>query len=203
MDKIFDNSGKNTENEIYDTSHRQYWAPPGNAAWKDNLIGFFGIILSIILVMLIDCFILYPIPAPEGTFDVQRADTAPFVLADSGCEYADAKILSSNTAHHGEEIYLVEHNGEIHLIGFRESMLFTRKIADDLLITGELPQTVNLRIGLTTWTMTISEQMRLTGISSFGVGQSWKTTMTVYAVIGIAIALTGSFIWHKIKKLFK
>ena len=201
MGKRFDNSGKNTENEIYDTSHRQYWAPPGHVAWKDNLIGFLGIILSVILVMLIDCFILHPIPAPEGTFSIQ-GQTPRFDLAESGCEYADAKILSSHTAHPGREIYLVEQDGEIHLIAFHESILFTRKIAADMVITGDLPQRVQLRSGLTAVNLTVDENLKIQDTSSLS-SANWKLTMTVYGVLGFAIALCGSFIWQKVKKLFK
>lgn len=197
MGKIFDNSGKNTENEIYDTSHRQYWAPPGHVAWKDNLTGFLGIILSVILVMLIDCFILHPIPAPEGTFNVQ-GDMPRFNLAESGCEYADAKILSN----HFEDLYLVEQNGEIHLIAFHESILFTRKIAADMVITGDLPQRVQLRSGLTIRNVTISENLKIQDSSTLYGGNS-KVTLTVYGVLGFAIALCGSFIWQKVKKFRK
>lgn len=198
MGKIFDNSGKNTENEIYDTSHRQYWAPPGHVAWKDNLIGFLGIILSMILVMLFDCFVLHPIPAPEGTFDI-HGSRPRFVLAESGCEYADAKILSSNTTHPGSEVFLVEQDGEIHLIAFKESILFTRKLAGDLEITGDLPQRVKLRSGLTTFNMTIDENLRIRDTSSMSAG-SHKVTLTVYGVLGFGIALCGSFILQKVKK---
>lgn len=202
MNKLLDNSGKNTENEIYDTSHRQYWAPPGNVAWKDNLIGFFGIVLSVILVMLFDCFVLHPIPAPEGTFDL-HGSVPDFVLADSGCEYADAKVLSSNTVHPGQEIYLVEKDGEVHLITFQESVLFTRKIADDVIINGELPQTVKVRNGLVFSSVDISDQLKIENINSFGAGNARQTVFVIYIVIGVAIALIGSFIWHKVKKLFK
>lgn len=202
MDKIFDNSGKNTENEVYDTSHRQYWSPPGNVAWKDNLIGFFGIVFSVILVMLFDCFVLHPIPAPEGTFDI-HSSTPDFVLAESGCEYADAKILSSDTVWHGNELFLVEQNDEIHLLVFQESILFTRKIADDVIITGELPQTVKVRNGLVYSSVDISENLKIDNVNSFGAGNARQAVITIYIVIGIAIALTGSFIWQKVKKLFK
>lgn len=202
MGNAFDNSGKNTENEIYDTSHRQYWAPPGNAAWKDNLIGFFGIVLSVILVMLFDCFVLHPIPAPEGTFDI-HGSPPDFVLSESGCEYADAKILSSDTTWSGNELFLVEQNNEIHLLVFQESVFFTRKIADDVIITGELPQTLKVRNGLVFSSVDISEHLTIENVNSFGAGNARQTVITIYIVIGVAIALTGSFIWHKIKKLFK
>ena len=200
MGKLFDNSGKNTENEIYDTSHRQYWAPPGNVAWKDNLIGFFGIVLSIILVMLFDCFVLHPIPAPKGTYDIQQANRAPFVLADSGCEYADAKILSSHTNSSVGEVYLVEQNGEVHLLVFSTSVLYTRKITDDLLVTST--ETQRLRAGgfPCYYNLTIENGRKLTDISCLNAGSS-KITMTLYGVIGFAIALLGSFTLQKIKKI--
>ena len=203
MSKFFDNSGKNTQNEIYDTSHRQYWAPPGNVAWKDNLVGFLGIILSMILVMLFDCFLLHPIPAPKGTYDLQRSDRASFVLADSGCEYADAKILSSYTNSSHGEVYLVEQNGEVHLLVFKTSVLSTRKIVDDLLVTSTETQRVRVGGFPTYYNLTIENGRKLTDISSLSAGGGSKLALTVYGVVGFAIALCGSFLLQKIKKIQK
>lgn len=198
-DKVFDNSGKNTQNEIYDTSHRQYWNPPGQVAWKDNLIGFFGIVLSVLLVMLIDCFLLHPIPAPEGTFDLYGNTTPSFGLAASGCEYADAKILSSNTASHGSEMYLIEQDGQIHLIRFHESVLFTRKIADDVILANAQPQTVTLSGFLRSAEVEIDSDGRINVVSGFDVFNSNRAVFTAYIVLGVAIALLGSVCWGKVK----
>lgn len=209
MSKVFDNSGKNTENEIYDTSHRQHWAPTGYAPFKDNLTGFLGIVVAVLLVGLIDIFLLHPIPAPEGTFALYgNSANVYFDLADSGTEYADAKRLSTAAGvFSGEkEVILVEDEGEVHLLMFDYSLLRRLKLEEDLLIT-ETGETQTVRIG--SWPffvdVTIDGYNRITNTDTYGslIGQLGKLTTTAYVLIGVAVALAGSFVWQKIKNLFK
>ena len=205
MGKVFDNSGNNNQNQIYDTSHRQYWAPPGFAPFKDNIWGFLGIVFCILLVGAIDIFLLHPIPAPEGTYSIQTPATPVyFRLEDSGTEYADAKRLSSTTGRfNGEkEIILVEKDGEIHLLMFDYSLFSRLRLQEDLLITGSLPQRV--RIGNSPFhvDLTIDENCRIdsNSVSSLTIYQLSKLTNAADIVLGIAMAMVCSVILNKIKK---
>ena len=205
MPKVFDNSGNNNQNQIYDTSHRQYWAPPGFAPFKDNIWGFLGIILCILLVAAIDIFLLHPIPAPEGTYSIHTPATPVyFRLEDSGTEYADAMRLSSTTGHfNGEkEIILVEKDGKMHLLMFDYSLFSRLKLQEDLLITGDLPQTV--RIGNSPFhvelTIDADQKIDRNSINGMLINHVNKLTNASYIVLGIAMALIGSTILNKIKK---
>lgn len=205
MGKVFDNSGNNNQNQIYDTSHRQYWAPPGFTPFKDNIWGFLGIVFCILLVAAIDIFLLHPIPAPEGTYSIHTPDfPVVFSLEESGTEYADAKRLSSISGrfNHKKEVILVEQDQELHLLMFDYSIFDRLKLQEDLLITGQLPQSV--RIGK--WPfhvdLTIDENRRIDqdSVYSLLIHNLDGLTNATYIVLGITLALLISFTQDKIKK---
>lgn len=84
--------------------------------------------ICFLLVFLIDGFLLYPIPAPAGTFDLDNPMSPDFELTGSSAPYADAEIVDSDTYSPDACIYLVNANGQLHLLDFRIHFV-TRRIA--------------------------------------------------------------------------
>ena len=189
MSKIFDNSGKNTENEIYDTSHRQYWAPPGHAAFKDNLGLFLGIVLAILIVGAVDVFLLHPITAslPEDL---------------SGTPYAQATVLSvaPDVMSGKKEILLAEQNGETHLLMFDYSLFERLKLQEDVLVEAAGEQT--LRLGPWPFFADVTiEGSRITDVNVFGslIPSSNTIANTAYILIGIGVYLALAFVYQRIR----
>lgn len=190
MGKLFDNSGKNTENEIYDTSHRQYWAPPGYVAYKDNLGTFLCIVLAILLVGAIDVFLLHPI-------STNVVDD----LSDSGTPYEQAALISTapGVFSHKKEVLLVEMNGEIHLLMFDYTMFDRLRLQEDILIE-ETGSTQTIRIG--PWPffadITIDENNQITDADIYGslIPQGNECANLAYILIGISLFFILSYLYQ-------
>ena len=88
-----------------------------------NLIIVF--VLALVLIFLWDAFLFHPIPAPEGTFDLESVSSPEFDLAHSGTVYADAVVLECHR-HQDSTIYLVEWEGQLHLLDFRTHFVSKR-----------------------------------------------------------------------------
>ena len=193
MSKIFDNSGKNTENEIYDTSHRQYWAPPGHAAFKDNLGLFLGIVLAILIVGAIDVFLLHPITAnvPEDL---------------SGTPYEQATVLSvaPDVLSGKKEIILAEQDGELHLLMFDFSLFERLKLQEDVPIEAASKQT--LRLGPWPFFADVTvEENQISDVNVFGslIPNSNRLANAAYILIGIVLYLIPAYLWERIRDKMK
>lgn len=69
-----------------------------------NLIVAFAVFA--VLIFLFDAFVLHSIPVSGGKFDLSTSDS----------EYADATILFSDTSGSNSQTYLVEKDGELHIL---------------------------------------------------------------------------------------
>lgn len=95
--------------------------------------------LSVVLVFCVDAFVRHPIPAQKGEqfgmgFDLSKTDTA----------YADATVLDQHRDTYSN-IYLVEQDGQMHLLYFRAHFYTQRQaLISDVVVEGEDAQAINV-----------------------------------------------------------
>lgn len=82
--------------------------------------------VNFLLSFLVDGFLLHPIPAPEGSFDLENREFIYFDLSESSAPYSDASILDSYTVARDIKIYLVKQDKEVHLLDFRTHFVTER-----------------------------------------------------------------------------
>lgn len=115
---------------------------PQSVAMVFALIAF-GI--QFVLLLLMDGFLLHPIPAPEGTFSLENREILRFDLPASKAPYCDASILDSYTAAWDVKLYLVEQDGQRHLLDYRTHFLTERTaLRRDILIRPDETNTYSL-----------------------------------------------------------
>lgn len=115
---------------------------PQSAAMVFALIAF-GI--QFVLLILVDGFLLHPIPAPEGTFSLENREFLRFDLPESTAPYWDATILDSYTAAWDVKLYLVEKDGQRHLLDYRTHFVTERTaLRRDILIQPDETNTYSL-----------------------------------------------------------
>lgn len=113
--------------------------------WKDKLveIGIVVFVLSFFAAYFVDGYVYHPIPAPKNT--KMLGSYYDFDLSQSGSVYADAKVLYKNPYIEDNCIYMVEKDGEIHLLCFEMHYpTQRRRLADDKIIAPGITDSIKL-----------------------------------------------------------
>lgn len=161
-----------------------------------NLIIVF--VLALILIFLWDAFLFHSIPAPEGTFDLDSFSVPAFDLAQSGTVYADAVVLE-RYEHQNSTIYLVEWEGQLHLLDVRTHFVSQRsRLCKDILV----PEN-GVRVYRTGWgyepVVTVVQDGKIIYCQEdvFLTVPTYRVMMTVYVLAAAAIAFLESLIYRK------
>lgn len=113
--------------------------------WRDKLteIGIILFIAAFFVAYFVDGYVYHSIPAPK---DTQMLDSYyEFDLSRSGSEYADATVLYKNPHIEDNCIYMVEKDGEIHLLCYEMHYpTQRRRLADDKIIEPGMTGSVKL-----------------------------------------------------------
>lgn len=161
-----------------------------------NLIIVF--VLALILIFLWDAFLFHPIPAPEGTFDLDSFSVPAFDLAQSGTVYAGAAVLE-RYGHQNSTIYLVEWEGQLHLLDVRTHFVSKRsRLCEDAIV----PEN-GVRVYRTGWgyepVVTVVQDGKIIYCQEdvFLTVPTYRVMMTVYVLAAAAIAFLESLIYRK------
>ena len=161
-----------------------------------NLIIVF--VLALILIFLWDAFLFHPIPAPEGTFDLESVSSPEFDLAHSGTVYADAVVLECHR-HQDSTIYLVEWEEQLHLLDVRTHFVSQRsRLCKDILV----PEN-GVRVYRTGWgyepVVTVVQDGKIIYCQEdvFLTVPTYRVMMTIYVLAAAAIAFLESLIYRK------
>ena len=161
-----------------------------------NLIIVF--VLALVLIFLWDAFLFHPIPAPEGTFDLDSFSVPAFDLTQSGTVYAGATVLE-RYEHQGSSIYLVEWEGQLHLLDFRTHFVSQRsRLCKDILV----PEN-GVRVYRTGWgyepVVTVVQDGNIIYCQEdvFLTVPTYRVMMTIYVLAAAAIAFLESLIYRK------
>lgn len=161
-----------------------------------NLIIVF--VLALILIFLWDAFLFHSIPAPEGAFDLDSFSVPAFDLAQSGTVYARATVLE-RYEHQNSVLYLVEWEGQLHLLDFRTHFVSQRsRLCKDTLV----PEN-GVRVYRTGWgyepVVTVVQDGKIIYCQEdvFLTVPTYRVMMTVYVLAAAAIAFLESLIYRK------
>ncbi len=161
-----------------------------------NLIIVF--VLALILIFLWDAFLFHSIPAPEGTFDLDSFSSPEFDLAQSGTVYADAVVLE-RYEHQNSVLYLVEWEGQLHLLDVRTHFVSKRsRLCEDAIV----PEN-GVRVYRTGWgyepVVTVVQDGKIIYCQEdvFLTVPTYRVMMTVYVLAAAAIAFLESLIYRK------
>ena len=161
-----------------------------------NLIIVFA--LALVLIFLWDAFLFHPIPAPEGTFDLDSFSSPEFDLAQSGTVYADAVVLECHR-HQDSTIYLVEWEEQLHLLDVRTHFVSQRsRLCKDIIV----PEN-GVRVYRTGWgyepVVTVVQDGNIIYCQEdvFLTVPTYRVMMTVYVLAAAAIAFLESLIYRK------
>lgn len=161
-----------------------------------NLIIVFA--LALVLIFLWDAFLFHPIPAPEGTFDLESVSSPEFDLAHSGTVYADAVVLECHR-HQDSTIYLVEWEEQLHLLDVRTHFVSQRsRLCKDIIV----PEN-GVRVYRTGWgyepVVTVVQDGNIIYCQEdvFLTVPTYRVMMTVYVLAAAAIAFLESLIYRK------
>ena len=175
----------------------QYLSAPGQAAFKDSKGVFFGYLINVILVFLLDVFILHPIATPAGTFSLNNRELSSLVLSDSNTEYASAKSISTYNLEGEKQIFICEKDGEVHALLFDYAVpLFRSKLEADVVIDRDFSGELKLGSGLSTVTVAISDGCRI-DYAMLLIQNLTMVTYICYVVIGVALGIMESLIYHR------
>lgn len=161
-----------------------------------NLIIVF--VLALILIFLWDAFLFHSIPAPEGTFDLESVSSPEFDLAQSGTVYAGATVLE-RYEHQNSVLYLVEWEGQLHLLDFRTHFVSKRsRLCEDAIV----PEN-GVRVYRTGWgyepVVTVVQDGNIIYCQEdvFLTVPTYRVMMTIYVLAAAAIAFLESLIYRK------
>ena len=161
-----------------------------------NLIIVF--VLALVLIFLWDAFLFHPIPAPEGTFDLDSFSSPEFDLAHSGTVYADAVVLECHR-HQDSTIYLVEWEEQLHLLDVRTHFVSQRsRLCKDIIV----PEN-GVRVYRTGWgyepVVTVVQDGNIIYCQEdvFLTVPTYRVMMTIYVLAAAAIAFLESLIYRK------
>lgn len=161
-----------------------------------NLIIVF--VLALILIFLWDAFLFHPIPAPEGTFDLDSFSVPAFDLAQSGTAYAGATVLE-RYEHQNSTIYLVEREEQLHLLDVRTHFVSKRsRLCEDAIV----PEN-GVRVYRTGWgyepVVTVVQDGKIIYCQEdvFLTVPTYRVMMTIYVLAAAAIAFLESLIYRK------
>lgn len=154
-----------------------------------------------LLVFLIDGFLLHPIPAPAGAFDLDNPSPPDFELTGSSAPYADAEIIDSIISDPEVKIYLVNADGQLHLLDFQEHFI-TRRMAlkRDISITSEETQQYKLGWAFNQMYVEIS-QGHITLRDTKGGSTYPHQMLTIYFLITVPLTAMESFFYRKIARV--
>ena len=157
-------------------------------------------VLSFVLIFLWDAFLFHSISAPEGTFDVNTASAAEFDLAQSGTVYADAAVLERYGFLPSAALYLVEWEGQLHLLDIRTHFISQRsRVSEDILV----PEN-GVRVYRTGWwaqpIVTVVQDGTIIYCQEdvFLTVPIYRTMMTVYVLLAGVVTFLESLIYRKI-----
>lgn len=161
-----------------------------------NLIIVF--VLALVLIFLWDAFLFHSIPAPEGTFDLDSFSVPAFDLAQSGTVYAGAAVLE-RYEHQNSTIYLLEWEGQLHLLDVRTHFVSQRsRLCKDIIV----PEN-GVRVYRTGWgyepVVTVVQDGKIIYCQEdvFLTVPTYRVMMTVYVLAAAAIAFLESLIYRK------
>ena len=157
-------------------------------------------VLSFVLIFLWDAFLFHSISAPEGTFDVNTASAAEFDLAQSGTVYSDAAVLERYGFLPSAALYLVEWEGQLHLLDVRTHFISRRsRVSEDILV----PEN-GVRVYRTGWwaqpIVTVVQDGTIIYCQEdvFLTVPIYRTMMTVYVLLAGVVTFLESLIYRKI-----
>lgn len=162
-----------------------------------NLIIVF--VLALVLIFLWDAFLFHPIPAPEGAFDLDSFSSPEFDLAQSDTVYADAVVLERYGFPPSATLYLVEWEGQLHLLDVRTHFVSQRsRLCEDAIV----PEN-GVRVYRTGWgyepVATVVQDGKIIYCQEdvFLTVPTYRVMMTIYVLAAAAIAFLESLIYRK------
>lgn len=160
---------------------------PGTASGRVIFLAIVFVVTLLVLI-LVDGFLLYPIAPGENTFALDNPALDQFELSHANAPYADAEILDSDTAAREVKIYIVRQDGQLHLLDFRIHFL-TKRIALKHDVILDENQKADFTFGHLWWRVPVSvDHGRLTQVDTRNSGETtFAEAMTAYAAVALGI----------------
>lgn len=178
----------------YDTGAK-YWVPPGFSAFKDEKGIFFGILINVLLVFLIDSFLLHPIAPPKGTYDIHA--TGAFTAVAVPPQYENAAVLSQTLAETEKEIVLLQQDGETHLLVMDYTAPLMRlKLQKDIVLESSFTGTKRVGSGLFYADISVKDGAAIENVmlSPFSFSEN-SYTYALYILLGIVLGIAESWVY--------
>lgn len=172
---------------------------------EEMTLRFLGLFVFLFLaVFLLDGFVVYPIPAPEGTFQISPSDVQDFDLFKTDLAYSDYACLDSDTSHWEFPVYLVEQDGDVHLLVFGVHFITRRaKRMGDIVIDPQVDETYRIPAFLGSYHVTVSGG-KITGSQWKGFPKSTAILhsyeILFYTIAAAALAALDNVLYRKIRK---
>lgn len=162
-----------------------------------------ALVLFLIVTFIIDGFVLYPIPAPEGYFTASGV-TPSFNLYDSEEAYADSVLIDVSQTHPRDfKIYLMEYQDETHLLLYTfHSYTGRGRLAGDLVIDPDAAQTYTVEDLVGSYSIPVADrkisQVEYSGLQSMGIRAN--PFYLIYLVCALVPTLIVNTIYRKTLK---
>jgi hypothetical protein len=157
------------------------------------------------LVFLFDAFIVHSIPAPEGTFSIhaESGTISKFNLFESSQFYSDAKCIDSDLTDSVYQTYLVEKDGQAHLLLYEFHFISRRgKLVEDIPIDPYLSKTYRINAFLCFYNVTVSEG-KLVGTESVGLIKGGLTIESPEIACYFLLSFVISLVVYRISSKYK
>ena len=163
---------------------------------------FIVLFLFAFLIFMFDGFVVYQIPDPEPVEGIFSSHGYSPISA--GEPYEGAKLLSVDRSHHGFMSYLLEYEGETHLLLYEFHFITERgKLITDQIVDPSVDQTYEAKAFLCTYKLPI-ENGKLGQVESYGLNKYASVihspSMAVYFIVAFVLALAESAIFAKLRK---
>lgn len=179
-------------------STAEYKGPDG-ATIKNFFVMLF---LFAFLIFMFDGFVVYHIPDPEPAEGI--FSTHGYSPISAGEPYEGAKLLSVDRSHPGFMAYLLEYEGETHLLLYEFHFITERgKLITDQIVDPSVDQTYEAKVFLCKYKLPI-ENGKLGQVESYGLNKYasviYSPSMIVYFALATVLALLESALFAKLRK---
>ena len=179
-------------------SAKEYKGPAEATLWN-FLIALF---LFALLIFLYDGFIVHNIPVPEVTYASTGNNYSPL---SKGEPFEGAKLISAYRAHHDFLAYLLEYEGETHLLVYEFHFVTNRgTLLADLIVDASVDQTYTIKGFLCKYIAPVSGG-KLGDVYYMGINKSSSMknnpVILIYFLSAGALAFVEAVIYDKLRKL--
>jgi len=179
-------------------SAKEYTGPAA-ATLKNFVIALF---LFAILFFLYDGFIVHNIPVPEITYQSTANNYSPM---SAGEPFEGAALISVDRHHSDYLAYLLEYEGETHLLVYEFHFVTNRgRLAADLIVDASVDQTYHAKGFLCKYVVPVSGG-KLGDVHYTGINKSASMTrnpvILIYFLSAAVLALVEALIYDRLRKL--